>query len=62
MLDIRIFVTIYKRACHLAKLGWNNVVLQEAGWCKFFCGPESFIPDDKFYIGEAPGLKNYYIA
>ena len=36
--------------------------LQNAGWRKFFCGPESFTPDDQFHIGEAPELKNFYVA
>ena len=29
-------------------------MLQDVGWRKFFCGPESFTPDDQFHIGEAP--------
>ena len=37
-------------------------VLQTVGWRKFFCGPESFTPDDQFHMGEAPELKNFYIA
>ncbi len=37
-------------------------LLQEAGWRTFFCGPESFTPDDQFHLGEAPELKNYYVA
>ena len=37
-------------------------ILQETGWRKFFCGPESFTPDDQFHIGEAPEVKNYYVA
>lgn len=37
-------------------------LLQEAGWRKFFCGPESFTPDDQFHIGEAPELKNFFVA
>ncbi len=36
--------------------------LQAAGWRKFFCGPESFTPDDQFHIGEAAELKNFYVA
>ena len=36
--------------------------LQNVGWRKFFCGPESFTPDDQFHMGEAPELKNYYVA
>ncbi len=37
-------------------------VLQTVGWRKFFCGPESFTPDDQFHLGEAPELRNFYIA
>ncbi len=37
-------------------------LLQEVGWRKFFCGPESFTPDDQFHLGEAPELKNFYVA
>ena len=29
---------------------------------KFFCGPESFVPDLYPILGEAPELKNYYVA
>jgi 4-methylaminobutanoate oxidase (formaldehyde-forming) len=34
----------------------------EAGVHKFFCGPESFTPDMGPLMGEAPELKNYYVA
>ena len=37
-------------------------LLQEVGWRKFFCGPESFTPDDQFHMGESPELKNFYVA
>lgn len=37
-------------------------LLKEAGWRKFFCGPESFTPDDQFHIGQAPELEGFYIA
>ncbi|MEM7562377.1 MAG: FAD-binding oxidoreductase, partial [Pseudomonadota bacterium] len=29
-------------------------MLQNVGWRKFFCGPESFTPDDQFHMGECP--------
>ena len=29
---------------------------------KLFCGPESFTPDNGPIVGEAPELKNYYVA
>ena len=34
----------------------------EAGIRKFFCGPESFTPDLRPIVGEAPELKNYWVA
>ena len=37
-------------------------LLQNVGWRSFFCGPESFTPDDQFHIGEAPELKNFYVG
>ncbi len=37
-------------------------LLAECGWRSFFCGPESFTPDDQFHLGEAPELKNFYVA
>jgi 4-methylaminobutanoate oxidase (formaldehyde-forming) len=37
-------------------------VSQSAGIRKFFCGPESFTPDLKPIVGEAPELKNYFVA
>jgi 4-methylaminobutanoate oxidase (formaldehyde-forming) len=37
-------------------------VTLEAGVRKFFCGPESFTPDLRPIVGEAPELKNYFVA
>jgi len=37
-------------------------VTMEAGIRKFFCGPESFTPDLAPVIGEAPELRNYFVA
>ena len=34
----------------------------ETGIKKFFCGPESFTPDLRPIVGEAPELKNYFVA
>jgi 4-methylaminobutanoate oxidase (formaldehyde-forming) len=34
----------------------------EVGIKKFFCGPESFTPDLRPVVGEAPELKNYFVA
>jgi len=36
--------------------------LEKAGIHKFFCGPESFTPDNGFMMGLAPELDNFYIA
>ncbi|MFZ5446520.1 MAG: GcvT family protein [Myxococcota bacterium] len=37
-------------------------VSQTAGLKKFFCGPESFTPDLRPVVGEAPEVKNYFVA
>lgn len=37
-------------------------MLQNIGWRTFFCGPESFTPDDQFHLGEAPELRGYFVA
>ena len=37
-------------------------VLETAGIHTFFNGPESFTPDDRFQLGEAPNLKNFFVA
>lgn len=37
-------------------------ISSEVGVRKFFCGPESFTPDLQPIIGEAPELKNYFVA
>jgi 4-methylaminobutanoate oxidase (formaldehyde-forming) len=37
-------------------------VTLEAGIKKFFCGPESFTPDLRPIVGEAPEVKNYFVA
>lgn len=37
-------------------------MLAEAGIHTFFNGPESFTPDDRYYLGEAPGLRGYWVA
>lgn len=36
--------------------------LATAGIQLFFCGPESFTPDDRYLLGEAPELKNFFVA
>ena len=37
-------------------------MLAEAGIRTFFNGPESFTPDDAYYLGEAPELDGYFLA
>lgn len=37
-------------------------IAREAGIRKFFCGPESFTPDLAPVMGEAPELRNYFVA
>jgi len=37
-------------------------LFETAGIHTFFNGPESFTPDDRYYLGEAPRLKGYWIA
>jgi 4-methylaminobutanoate oxidase (formaldehyde-forming) len=37
-------------------------LLAEAGIHTFFNGPESFTPDNSYHLGEAPSLRNYFIA
>ncbi|MEH6772997.1 MAG: FAD-dependent oxidoreductase, partial [Cereibacter changlensis] len=37
-------------------------LFQTAGVHTFFNGPESFTPDDRYYLGEAPELGGYWVA
>ena len=37
-------------------------ILQQAGIQTFFNGPESFTPDDRYMLGEAPELKRFFVA
>ena len=37
-------------------------LFETAGIHTFFNGPESFTPDDRYYLGQAPELKGYWIA
>ncbi len=36
--------------------------LQETGIKKFYNGPESFTPDNQFILGEAPGVRNFFVG
>jgi heterotetrameric sarcosine oxidase gamma subunit len=37
-------------------------VLNDTGIKMFYNGPESFTPDNQFILGEAPGLRNFFVA
>ncbi len=37
-------------------------MLAETGIHTFFNGPESFTPDDRYYMGEAPEVKNFWVC
>ena len=37
-------------------------ILRDLGIQLFFNGPESFTPDDRYILGEAPGLDGYFVA
>jgi 4-methylaminobutanoate oxidase (formaldehyde-forming) len=37
-------------------------ILYETGIRLLFCGPESFTPDHNYLMGEAPNLKNFFVA
>jgi len=37
-------------------------IVSQVGIRKFFCGPESFTPDLAPVLGEAPELRNYFVA
>jgi 4-methylaminobutanoate oxidase (formaldehyde-forming) len=47
----------------ILEMATNRLPLFEtAGIHTFFNGPESFTPDDRYYLGEAPELSGYWIA
>jgi glycine cleavage system aminomethyltransferase T/glycine/D-amino acid oxidase-like deaminating enzyme len=51
-----------RMAPHLELAMRRIPIVKDAGIQKFFCGPESFTPDMGPLMGEAPELKNYYVA
>jgi heterotetrameric sarcosine oxidase gamma subunit len=51
-----------RMAPYLEKAMARVPVSLEAGVRKFFCGPESFTPDLLPIVGEAPELRNYFVA
>ena len=54
--DFDHFQPILEKAVH------RMPMLGEAGIHTFFNGPESFTPDDRYYLGEAPALAGYWVA
>ena len=47
----------------ILEMGVNRMpMLASAGIHTFFNGPESFTPDDRYYLGEAPELGGYWVA
>jgi glycine cleavage system T protein len=54
--DFDHFEPILEKAIH------RMPMLAEAGIHTFFNGPESFTPDDRYYLGEAPELHGYWVA
>ncbi len=51
-----------RMAPYLEKAMHRVPISLEAGVRKFFCGPESFTPDLAPIVGEAPEVKNYFVA
>jgi glycine cleavage system aminomethyltransferase T/glycine/D-amino acid oxidase-like deaminating enzyme len=47
---------------YLAKAMQRIPISAEVGVKTFFCGPESFTPDLQPIVGEAPELRNYFVA
>ena len=51
---------------HFSPLMENAVhrvpALEETGIRKFYNGPESFTPDNQFILGEAPEVRNFFVA
>lgn len=47
---------------HLESAMHRLPILEKAGLQTFFNGPESFTPDDRYHVGEAPELKNFFVA
>jgi 4-methylaminobutanoate oxidase (formaldehyde-forming) len=46
----------------LAKAINRMPMLATVGIHTFFNGPESFTPDDSYHLGEAPNLRNFFVA
>ncbi|HET6585047.1 MAG TPA: FAD-dependent oxidoreductase, partial [Nannocystaceae bacterium] len=53
----------WERMAPYVETAMNRVpIALDTGVKKFFCGPESFTPDLQPIVGEAPELKNYFVA
>jgi heterotetrameric sarcosine oxidase gamma subunit len=64
--DEHAFVTLPEDMDHFEPI-LNNAInrvplLETAGIQLFFNGPESFTPDNRYYLGEAPEVKNLFMA
>jgi heterotetrameric sarcosine oxidase gamma subunit len=51
-----------RMAPHIERAMQRVPVLAETGIKLLFCGPESFTPDHNYLMGEAPNLRNFYVA
>ncbi len=64
--DEHAFVTLPEDMDHFEPILANAInrvpLLETAGIQLFFNGPESFTPDVRYYLGEAPEVKNVYVA
>ncbi len=49
-------------APYMEKAARRVPLLRNVGIQLFFNGPESFTPDDRYILGEAPGLDGYFVA
>ncbi|MBK6656963.1 MAG: FAD-dependent oxidoreductase [Proteobacteria bacterium] len=47
---------------HIHKAMARLPALYDSGIKLFFCGPESFTPDHNYLMGEAPDIKNFFVA
>ena len=54
--DMEHFMPVLEGAMHRVP------ALERVGIRTFFNGPESFTPDDRYHLGEAPELRNFFIA
>jgi heterotetrameric sarcosine oxidase gamma subunit len=64
--DEHAFVTLPEDMDHFEPILGNAInrvpLLETAGIQLFFNGPESFTPDVRYYLGEAPEVKNLFMA